>query len=176
MRFIQDRSFGENKAQQVHSCRSVQQKREALVSDPYILSLFLEREGFLGVVDSEYQFLVINQSVVLEINEAQRSPQVGQRPGEIFNCNNYCNHPGVCGTTPSCQRCQLLRVILEATLHRSVQMATVNLNVRGNGKAVTRTTEFKSGEIFNCNNYCNHPGVCGTPSCPLSATEFLKPR
>jgi hypothetical protein len=138
MRFIQDRSFGENKAQQVHSCRSVQQKREALVSDPYILSLFLEREGFLGVVDSEYQFLVINQSVVLEINEAQRSPQVGQRPGEIFNCNNYCNHPGVCGTTPSCQRCQLLRVILEATLHRSVQMATVNLNVRGNGKAVTR--------------------------------------
>jgi hypothetical protein len=102
--------------------------REKLNQNKRIQDLMIERNDFIGVLNTDLQFVMINQTKIL--GQYLGSPNHGQRPGPLLNCSNYLNHPGRCGTNPDCSSCQLLSMLIKATLYRGRHSGRVKLNLR----------------------------------------------
>jgi hypothetical protein len=125
-------------------------QRESLVTDPSILGFFLEREGFLGVLDPDLRFLVVNHKALSKINPGPRPIQHGQRPGEILGCAHYNSLPGACGTLPACQSCQLLKKIRHAAATPPGEKETISLSLQNGSQMIKKCLRI-SVELFEKN-------------------------
>ncbi|MEW5773880.1 MAG: ATP-binding protein [Thermodesulfobacteriota bacterium] len=79
------------------------------------------------------QLVFGNQALCAMLGEADLTPVLGRRPGELFGCIHAAERSGGCGATEFCRECGSVRVILEGLAGRVAVQECRMLRVTASG-------------------------------------------
>jgi hypothetical protein len=81
-----------------------------LAQEGYFKDLLLYEDTFLGVINDQRQFLLVNQAFLLEHRSEIQGQKLGLRPGDVLSCQNSLQSNRGCGTHSNCLKCEFVNL------------------------------------------------------------------
>jgi Histidine kinase-, DNA gyrase B-, and HSP90-like ATPase len=90
----------------------VLKQHEKILTDANLSLLYDFTTDFIVVLNTHRQIIFANKTLLdfLEVSDAKEI--IGQRPGEMLNCNGAISETGGCGTSLKCSVCGAVKAIL----------------------------------------------------------------
>jgi hypothetical protein len=100
-----------------------------MVSNRSLMQLLQRDPSFLGTVNGNGRFLLINRAFLLSRNISWQAHRLGFLPGDVLGCRNAESASKGCGTHKACSLCPLLQGLKEASGGSKAVQGQVNLEL-----------------------------------------------
>lgn len=115
------------------SLSEIRELQLSITKNPVLQTILAYAPIFVGVLNTQRQFVFMNERFFQDSGLAYAADRIGMRPGEVLHCVHHREASGGCGHSFSCRYCGLLRPVLDALRSGRSQKGEVRLSTDRDG-------------------------------------------
>jgi hypothetical protein len=113
----------------------VEAQTKKIAAAPLLEEIFSRIPLMFQILNSNRQVVYMNSLLKKELEQKGIEYGFGYRPGEILQCQHAFENSGGCGTTQSCQHCNIVNCVLEALTNNNFATREASFISTMNGKS-----------------------------------------